>query len=102
MLNYRFLAYSDFMRVVSVAVATPIANTQGEYTPVTNGPSYIQTVTWGANGPIAEALLGTSQSANFDSPYNREKTRRYSAKNWIPSPFSSAKIATQALVKVLN
>lgn len=78
-------------------LATPRANAQGEYTPVTNGPTYMQTVTWDANGPVAEALLGFSQSANLSSPYHRDQTRRYSEKNWIPLPFSSAEIAAQAI-----
>gem|GEM_PF-3542322 len=28
-----------------------------------------------ANGPVAEALLGSSQSADLTSPFNRDQTR---------------------------
>jgi acyl-homoserine-lactone acylase len=78
-------------------IATPRANTQGEYTPVTNGPTYMQTVTWDANGPVAEALLGFSQSADKTNPNHRDQTRRYSEKNWIRLPFSLAEIAAKAV-----
>ncbi|OFA32503.1 peptidase S45 [Glaciecola punicea] len=78
-------------------LATPRANAQGEYTPVTAGPTYMQTVTWDANGPVAEALLGFSQSADLTSPFNRDQTRRYSEKNWIALPFSTAEIAADAI-----
>lgn len=57
----------------------------------------MQTVTWDANGPIAEALLGQSQSADATSPFSRDQTRRYSEKNWIPLPFSQAEIAAKAI-----
>jgi acyl-homoserine-lactone acylase len=78
-------------------IATPSANAQGEYTPVTNGPTYMQTVTWDANGPVAEALLGFSQSADSTNPHHRDQTKRYSEKNWIPLPFSSAEIAAKVV-----
>jgi acyl-homoserine-lactone acylase len=78
-------------------IATPRANAQGEYTPVTNGPTYMQTVTWDANGPVAEALLGFSQSADKTNPNHRDQTRRYSEKNWIALPFSPAEIAAKAV-----
>jgi len=75
----------------------PGANAQGEYTPVTGGPTYMQTVTWDANGPVAEALLGQSQSADLTSPFNSDQTRRYSEKNWIPMPFSEAEVAARVI-----
>jgi acyl-homoserine-lactone acylase len=74
----------------------PGANAEGQYTPVTGGPTYMQTVTWDANGPVAEALLGQSQSADATSPHSRDQTKRYSEKNWIALPFSPAEIAAQA------
>ncbi|WP_299083955.1 penicillin acylase family protein [uncultured Paraglaciecola sp.] len=78
-------------------VSTPGANENGVYSPVTHGPTYMQTVTWDANGPIAEALLGFSQSADKTSPHHRDQTRRYSEKNWIPMAFSPEEIAAQAI-----
>ncbi|MFT4654289.1 MAG: acyl-homoserine-lactone acylase [Patiriisocius sp.] len=75
----------------------PGANAEGQYTPVTGGPTYMQTVTWDANGPVAEALLGQSQSADATSPHSRDQTRRYSEKNWIRMPFSPEEIAAQAI-----
>lgn len=78
-------------------IFVPSPNDEGQYTPVTGGPTYMQTVTWDANGPIAEALLGQSQSADATSPFSRDQTRRYSEKNWIPLPFSQAEIAAKAI-----
>lgn len=80
----------------------PGANAEGQYTPVTGGPTYMQTVTWDANGPVAEALLGQSQSADSNSPHSRDQTRRYSEKNWIPLPFTQAEIAAKALGEVIE
>jgi acyl-homoserine-lactone acylase len=78
-------------------IFVPSPNEEGQYTPVTGGPTYMQTVTWDANGPVAEALLGQSQSADATSPFSRDQTRRYSEKNWIPLPFSPAEIAANAI-----
>ncbi|MFQ3237593.1 MAG: acyl-homoserine-lactone acylase [Paraglaciecola sp.] len=83
-------------------VSTPRANAQGEYTPVTHGPTYMQTVTWDANGPVAEALLAFSQSADSTNPHHRDQTRRYSEKNWISLPFSPAEIAAQAIAESIQ
>lgn len=76
---------------------TPNVNSDGEYTPAVVGPTYMQTVTFDDNGPVAEALLGFSQSADSTRPFHRDQTRRYSAKNWISQPFSDEEIATKAL-----
>jgi len=83
-------------------ISTPSPNAQGEYTPVTHGPTYMQTVTWDANGPVAEALLGFSQSADKTNPNHRDQTRRYSEKNWIALPFSEAEIAAKAVGEPLQ
>ncbi|MBT1449445.1 penicillin acylase family protein [Glaciecola sp. XM2] len=78
-------------------IFVPGADADGNYTPVTGGPTYMQTVTWDADGPVAEALLGQSQSADATNPFSRDQTRRYSEKNWIPMPFSQAEIAASAI-----
>jgi acyl-homoserine-lactone acylase len=82
--------------------STPNADENGEYSPVSHGPTYMQTVTFDADGPVAEALLGFSQSADVTSPYHRDQTRRYSEKNWIALPFSDAEIAAKAITEKLS
>lgn len=75
----------------------PAPNGDGEYTPINTGPTYMQTVTFDDEGPVVEALLAFSQSADSTRPFHRDQTRRYSAKDWIRLPFSSADIAEQAV-----
>lgn len=71
-------------------------NADGNYV-INNGPTYMQSVTFDANGPVVEALLAYSQSADSTRPYHRDQTRRYSAKEWIRLPFSPSEIANQAV-----
>ena len=75
----------------------PGPDENGNYTPINKGPTYMQTVTFDENGPVVEALLAYSQSADETSPNHRDQTRRYSAKDWIALPFSAAEIAEQAV-----
>lgn len=80
----------------------PGPNAMGEYTPINNGPTYMQTVTFDNNGPVVEALLAYSQSADKTRSYHRDQTRRYSAKEWIRLPFSKAEIANKAVGDVVQ
>lgn len=75
----------------------PGPDENGLYTPISKGPTYMQTVTFDEEGPVVEALLAYSQSADETSPHHRDQTRRYSAKDWIPLPFTAAEIAEQAI-----
>lgn len=75
----------------------PGLNEDGTYRPINNGPTYMQTVTFDSKGPVVEALLAYSQSADSTRPYHRDQTRRYSAKDWIRLPFSKAEINNQAV-----
>lgn len=78
-------------------VASSSQNSDGSYGPITNGPTYMQTVTFDSQGPVVEALLAYSQSADATRPFHRDQTRRYSAKDWIRLPFSAAEISSQAV-----
>lgn len=80
----------------------PGPDANGEYTPITVGPTYMQTVTFDDDGPVAEALLAYSQSPDPERPFHRDQTRRYSAKQWIALPFSADEIADQAIGEVLE
>ena len=71
-------------------------NANGNYV-INNGPTYMQSVTFDANGPIVEALLAYSQAEDSTRPYHRDQTRRYSDKEWIRVPFSAGEISAQAV-----
>lgn len=78
-------------------VASSSQNSDGTYGPVTNGPTYMQAVTFDSNGPVVDALLAFSQAGDTTRPFHRDQTRRYSDKNWIRLPFSAADISRQAI-----
>jgi acyl-homoserine-lactone acylase len=75
----------------------PGPDSNGAYTPISTGPTYMQSVTFDEQGPVVEALLALSQAADITRPFHRDQTRRYSAKDWIRLPFSPAEIAAQAI-----
>lgn len=77
-------------------------NEDGTYKPINTGPTYMQTVTFDSQGPVVEALLAYSQSADSTRPYHRDQTRRYSAKDWIRLPFNKADINKQAVGSVIQ
>ena len=74
----------------------PGANAAGNYV-INNGPTYMQSVTFDAKGPVVEALLAYSQSADSTRPYHRDQSRRYSAKEWIRLPFNANDVSKQAV-----
>lgn len=80
----------------------PGLNEDGTYKPITNGPTYMQTVTFDSKGPVVEALLAYSQASDSTRPYHRDQTRRYSAKDWIRLPFSQAEVNDQAVGNTLQ
>jgi acyl-homoserine-lactone acylase len=59
------------------------------------GPSnsYIQVVTFDANGPVADAVLGSSQSPDDQSPFYMDQTILYARGEWLHLPFTPAAIA---------
>jgi acyl-homoserine-lactone acylase len=61
------------------------------------GTSYVQTVTFDARGPVAEALLTYGQSTNPASPHATDQTRLYAAKQWPRLPFHADDVARQSL-----
>ncbi|WP_288434746.1 acylase [uncultured Deinococcus sp.] len=66
-----------------------------------NSSSYIQTVTFGETGPVAQALLTYSQSTDPASAHYADQTALFSRKQWVTLPFTPAEIradpATTAL-----
>lgn len=51
------------------------------------GTSYVQTVTFDAKGPVAQAILTYGQSTNPASPHANDQMREFSAKRWHALPF---------------
>lgn len=58
--------------------------------PVIHGSSFIMTLAFEDDGPVAEALLSYSQSGDPGSPHFLDQTRRYAQKQWRPILFSRA------------
>lgn len=56
------------------------------------GGSFMMAVEFTEDGPVADALLGYSQSDDPDSPHFADQTYLYSNKTWRPLPFSRAQI----------
>lgn len=65
------------------------------------GTSYVQTVTFDARGPVADALLTYGQSTDPASPHATDQTRLYAAKTWPRLPFHAEDVARQRLGEVL-
>ncbi|MCW3846442.1 penicillin acylase family protein [Sphingomonas sp. LB-2] len=70
-------------------------------TPV-HGSSYMQVVSFDANGPEAQSMLSYSQSTNPESPWYADGTRAFSARQWLPLPFTRAQIAAAQVGKPLT
>lgn len=51
------------------------------------GTSYVQTVTFDARGPVAQAILTYGQSTNPESPHANDQMRQFSSKTWHALPF---------------
>ena len=47
----------------------------------------MQTVTFDAKGPVAQAILTYGQSTNPASPHANDQMREFSAKRWHTLPF---------------
>jgi len=74
----------------SLTMATEL--TPAGYVGVYWGQSYIQTVSFDAQGPVAHALLTYGQSVDPQSPWYADQTLAYSRKQWQVLPFTPAKI----------
>jgi acyl-homoserine-lactone acylase len=63
------------------------------------GSSYIQTVTFDANGPVAQGMLVYGQSVDPRSPYYADQVPLYSRKEWPTLPFAADKIKADSNYK---
>ncbi len=67
-----------------------------------HGTSYIQVVSFDANGPVAEAMLSYSQSTDPASPHYADQTRAFSTKSWHRLPFTAAEVERQRVGAVVR
>jgi len=65
--------------------------------PIQPSNSYIQVVTFDAAGPVADAILASSQSPDPQSPFYADQTWAYSRRQWIRLPFSREAIAAAVI-----
>jgi acyl-homoserine-lactone acylase len=70
------------------ALSATLQPTIGFTDPINPSNSYIQVVTFGRHGPIADAILASSQSRDPGSPFFSDQTRLYSQKKWLRLPFT--------------
>ncbi|MGI4717063.1 MAG: penicillin acylase family protein [Janthinobacterium lividum] len=62
------------------------------YVGVRHGQSYIQTVTFDEQGPVAQGMLAYGQATDPKSPWYADQTQVYSRKEWPVLPFTPEKI----------
>jgi acyl-homoserine-lactone acylase len=81
-------------------VAGAPINAQG--LPIDYGTSYVQTVTFDARGPVAQALLTYGQSTDPASPHSNDQTRLFAAKRWPVLPFHAEDVAKAQVGETLK
>ena len=65
--------------------------------PMQPSNSYIQIVTFDTTGPVADAILASSQSPDPKSPFFDDQTWAYSRKQWTRLPFTPEAIKSAAI-----
>jgi acyl-homoserine-lactone acylase len=66
------------------------------------GTSYVQTVTFDARGPVAQAILSYGQSTEPTSPFATDQLRLFSQKTWPVLPFHPEDIEKARVGDVLK
>ena len=66
------------------------------------GSSYVQSVTFDAQGPVASGILTYGQSTDPTSPHANDQMRLYSRKEWPALPFRAEDIARARVGEVLR
>ena len=54
--------------------------------------------TGAASGPVADAILASSQTPDPASPFHSDQTRLYATKTWVRLPFTRAQVEAAAIV----
>jgi len=81
---------------MTIYTADPATNA-GAY-----GNSYIQFVTWDANGPVAEGVLTYGQSAHASSVHFNDLTKKYAAGQFVALPYTEAQITADPNYQVVK
>ena len=82
----------------SFNMIVPVFNGSEGWSEVQHGNSYIQIVTWDAEGQVrAEGILTYSQSTDPANPHYSDQTELYSEGGWIQMPFSPEDIELQKI-----
>jgi acyl-homoserine-lactone acylase len=66
--------------------------------PLSPSNSYIQVVSFGKDGPVADAILASSQTPDPASPFHSDQTRLYARKTWVRLPFTRIEVEAAAIV----
>jgi acyl-homoserine-lactone acylase len=66
------------------------------------GTSYVQTVSFDARGPKAQAILVYGQSTDPRSPHATDQLRLFSNKQWPELPFHADDVAKARVGEVLR
>lgn len=75
----------------------------GGYPEAVFGASYIQMVTWDANGPVADGMLAYSQSTDPANQYFADQTKNlYSNKKFAKQPFTDVQIKEDPNAQTYN
>ena len=75
----------------------------GAYTPILHGNSYMQVVSWDADGRVnPTGILSYSQSEDPRSPHFADQTRLYSQSMWLDLPFHEADILADPELRTLR
>ena len=69
--------------------------------PIQPSNSYIQVVTFDAAGPVADAILASSQSPDPRSAFYADQTWAYSRQQWTRLPFSRDAVSAAAIEPAL-
>ena len=73
------------------------------YTPIVHGNSYIQVISWDAEGQLdPRAILTYSQSPEPDSPFYKDQTEIYADGGWISLPFTEEEIAADPNLRTVT
>ena len=65
--------------------------------PLSPSNSYIQVVTFDKDGPVADAILASSQTPDPTSPFHSDQTRLYARKRWVRLPFARTDVEAAAI-----
>jgi acyl-homoserine-lactone acylase len=66
----------------------PNLGTDGRFTPIVFGSSFVMAVDLGRNGPSAKTILTYSESVNPDSPHHGDQTALFAAKRWVTDRYT--------------